>query len=295
MSEAELIKKRYGTIVEGPSGYRLPEAIARQIEQAAKGAPKEFTYRRRAHAASDFKFEAGERADISFVTTDDPDREGEVVLPGGGDWSTWNRVVPWAHDYHSLPVGAGLWIKSQKTEKGAGLIAKTKYPTAPENWKGDWLPDAIVALMRFDPPLATAKSIGFFPLSTRRPSGAELEARPDWSDARIIDKWMGFEYSCCSIPANPSAEMIAVGKAVRSERIQQLIIKSFTRDACGREGKACKVSKAIHAMDLDELLELPNVSWKDLSDVQQKSIKDRITESVRYEMRGVVDRLLGRV
>jgi hypothetical protein len=84
-------------IVEGPKGRPMPEATARAIEALARTLPKDFAYRRIARKSDEFQFDPGERTDVSVITTDALDHDGEVILPGGIDWSGYNRVVTFCH------------------------------------------------------------------------------------------------------------------------------------------------------------------------------------------------------
>ncbi len=199
-------------IVEGPRGYKMTEALARAIEAAQKNAPKgeEFQYRRVAKAADVEELKDGERTDVSVITTDDVDRDRDVVIPGGIDTSQYNGVVPFAHIYDALPVGRCLWIK--KTDNG--LKAKTQYASKPNGWSADWFPDAVLSLMQQG--TCTGKSIGFIPLSYREPSVEEIKARPELGQryVGIIDKCTLLEYSVAPVPANPMAEMVSVSKCV---------------------------------------------------------------------------------
>ena len=214
MTITKTTKETYGNVVSGPMGLEMPESIAAAVDSASKTLPKDFQYRRVAKSPEEFNFQPGERADVSLITTDDPDRDDDVILPEGGDWSQYNRVVPFSHDYKSLPVGTCAWMKHKSTVSGNGVIAKTIYFAKPEGWTEAWMPDAIVHMQRHTPPGLTAKSIGLLPLEYRDPTPQELTVRPEWKNKRIIPKWKGFEYSCCSIPANPSAEMLAVAKSI---------------------------------------------------------------------------------
>src|SRR5437016_3402470 len=112
------------------SGFRMPEATARKIDELSKDLPKDFTYRRVAKSVDSVRVEPGERTDVSVIASNDIDRDGDVILPNVGDWSDYNRVVAWSHDYESLPVGSCWWIKSQ----GDTLIAKTHYAPKPPDW-----------------------------------------------------------------------------------------------------------------------------------------------------------------
>jgi hypothetical protein len=184
-------------------------------------------YRRIARKSDEFTLDTGERTDVSLITTDALDRDGEVVIPSGGDWSTYNRVVTFAHRYDQLPVGSNWWIRP----KGNGLIAKTHYPQKPADW-GDapWLPSAVLHLMQQPVPTCTGKSIGFLPLNVRAASGDETMRNPTWRGATIIDRWIGVEYAVVPVPCNPDAEMQAVAKGIElgliDEKLMQLISES---------------------------------------------------------------------
>ncbi len=223
----EYLKKKYGTVVEGPMGLQMPESIARTIEAAAKGLPKDFTFRRSAKAA-DTTAEADSRTDISIITTDTKDRDDEVLLPGGGEWGEFkkNPIVTFDHNYGELPAGSCLWLKS----KANAIIAKTFYPTKPEDW-GDspWLPSAILHLLQQDPPICSGKSLGFIPTNVRAATSEEKSLHPEWKGAPIIDKWIGLEYAVTPMPCNPDAGTISVAKSVDvDEHVIELVTKSYS-------------------------------------------------------------------
>src|SRR5882724_10187265 len=177
-------------VLHEATGFNLPETLARKIDDLSRSLPKDFTYRRLARKSDEFSLDEGERTDVSFITTDALDRESQVVLPAGGDWSSYNRVVTFAHRYDQLPVGSNWWIRP----RGAGLIAKTHYPQKPADW-GDapWLPSAILHLMRQPVPTCTGKSIGFLPLHMRSATADEIAKRPELRGVEIIDRWVGIE------------------------------------------------------------------------------------------------------
>lgn len=228
MSNAsDLIKKRYGNVVQGPQGFAMPEKMARRIEEASKGLPKDFTYRRHGYNAKQARTDPTDRTEVSVITSDAVDRDHECVIPAGGDWSSYGRVVPWCHKYDELPAGFNQWIKPV----GRTLEAKTQYPEKPADW-GDapWLPSAVWHFINQPVPTLGAKSIGFLPLNVRQATPSEKLARPELDGVPIIDKWMGIEYSCVVIGANPDAELIAVSKALREgaidARLAEVIMKA---------------------------------------------------------------------
>jgi hypothetical protein len=222
--------KRFDNIIEhSQTGFTIPEALARKIDQLSRGLPKELGYRRIARKSDEFTLDTGERTDVSLITTDALDRDGEVVLPAGGDWSTYNRVVTFAHRYDQLPVGSNWWIRP----RGNGLIAKTHYPQKPTDW-GDapWLPSAVLHLMQQPVPTCTGKSIGFLPLNVRAATSDEIARRPELRGVPVIDRWIGVEYAVVPVPCNPDAEMQAVAKGMEmgliDEKLMRLISESHT-------------------------------------------------------------------
>lgn len=225
--------KAFGNIVEhAGTGMKMQEVTARRIEEMAKSSnlPKDFGYRRLAKAASEFTCDPGSRTDISTITTDGVDRDGEVVLPQGGDWSQYNKIVTFAHQYDQLPVGSNWWIKAKVG--GHGLIGKTHYPLKPADW-GDspWIPSAVLHLMQQPVPACTGKSIGFLPLNVRSATPQEKAMRPEWAGAPIIDKWAGVEYAVAPVPCQPDAEMEAVSKGMKDgifdTKLAELVEKSY--------------------------------------------------------------------
>jgi hypothetical protein len=222
----ELLTKKYGNVVEGPQGLRMPETTARAVEAAMKGLPKDFTFRRVGKSA-DTTPDPDSRTDISIITTDARDRDDEVLLPAGGDWAEFkkNPIVTFDHNYDELPAGSCLWMKC----KANSIIAKTMYPTKPEDW-GDspWLPSAVLHLMQQDPPILTGKSVGFIPKSVRTATSEEKSLRPEWKGAPIIDQWIGLEYAVATMPCNPEATMITVAKSADvDDHVVELVTKSF--------------------------------------------------------------------
>ena len=226
---AKTMTAGFGNIVEGPMGLAMPESMARAIEWAARALPKDFTYRRRAYSAKQEDVSSGERSEVSVITTDAVDRDGECVLTTGGNWKEYNRVVPFCHEYKKLPAGFSMWV----TAKGQSTKAKTQYPTAPPDWSGPWLPSAIWHFIT--QPIATMgdKSIGFLPLNVRGATAEEKRMRPDLDSVPIIDKWLALEYSCVLIPCNQEAQLEAVGKSEQqgaitkqfADQVRRLIIE----------------------------------------------------------------------
>lgn len=147
---------------------------------------------------SDTQFEEGERAAVSYITTKDVDRDGEIVEPFGVDLEAYrkNPVVLFGHNYSELPIGKNLWIKSDDR----GLIAKTQYASHEFAQK-------VYEYRKEGMPLA--QSIGFIPIKWEDNTD---KANKSWS--RRYTKWHLLEYSDVPVPANPEAVAIAVSKGL---------------------------------------------------------------------------------
>ena len=213
--------KVYGA-TEGPLGFPMADGVAREVEDLVKGLNSDCKslidaaggIMRMKRNPEKFELLPGERADVSLVTTDSVDRDREVVLPGGGDWKSWQKgggVVTFAHNYSELPVGRGLWMKRVE-EPANGWLAKTRYTPRPETWPDaeGWFPDAVFAFVQDG---IRGKSIGFIPTEAGPPQEKEIADRPELAGASfIIRKWVGMEYAVAPIQSNIDAVTIGVSK-----------------------------------------------------------------------------------
>jgi len=204
-------------LVEGPLGFPMHEASARELDELLKAQPTgpAHEYRRQA-STGEVTTDEDERTDKSFITTDSLDRDGEVVLPSGGNFTEFrkNPVVTFAHRYDELPVGRALWLKRDEQKGRVGILAKTQYAAKPDDW-GDapWQPSAVWAMVQQG--ILKGKSIGFLPLEVRPPTPKDVKARPDWEKAKlVISKWLLLEYAVAPVPSNPDALVQSIGKGL---------------------------------------------------------------------------------
>ena len=222
------LRKLYGDAT-GPLGFPMRSDVARAVEAARKEQSADMRqafstdvngqtvdgYCRIAKAPSAINIDDDARTDVSLVTTASVDRDHEVVLPKGIDWSQFRRnmVVPFAHTYDALPVGRGLWITRQKSDnpKKDGWAAKTQYTRKPPEWGGDWFADAVFWMIQEK--VLLGKSIGFMPLTGSPPTEDDLRRRPEFAGVRwIVEKALILEYSVVPVPSNPDALVTQVGK-----------------------------------------------------------------------------------
>lgn len=212
--------KIYGDC-EGPLGLPMRDGMAKDVAAIIADLPancKELIQdgpMRVVKVAASMDFKDEERADISFITTDAVDRDFEVMLPKGGDFSQFrkNPVVTWAHKYDQLPVGRSLWLKREIKGSIDGWLAKTQYIIRPPDWgSSPWFADAVWHMVRSGS--LPGKSIGFIPLQVRGPEEREIAARPALAGVKfIIAKWLVLEYAVAPVQSNPDAVVVATAKA----------------------------------------------------------------------------------
>jgi hypothetical protein len=127
-----------------------------------------------------------------IISSEAADREGDVVVQSGGDWSGWWKTgapVLWSHDHRGLPIAKGtrLWQSQGRTHATLRWV------------EGDEFADRVKNV--FSQGLLAA-SIGFIPdASAPLPGGGTR-----------YDKWRGIEFSLTPVPANVDA--IAVSRSL---------------------------------------------------------------------------------
>lgn len=225
----------------------MPDRAAQQLERLMKQAAGE--YRKASLVPEAVELVNGERADISLVSTESVDREGDVVLAKGIglDMFQANPVVTFAHAYDQLPVGKAQWVK----KVSGGLRAKTVYATKPDAWSGDWFPDAVFSLVQQG--ILKGKSIGFLPLRLRAPTEQEVRQRPEWKNARgIVEESLLLEYAIAPVPVNQDALVESVSKGLANLAALKLLGIRPQRQAVNRQAKqVATFTKAIADITLD--------------------------------------------
>ncbi len=213
---ASFMKAYFDT--EGPYGLPMKDKQAQALERRLREVPREkaYEFRRLQLGGGLSELQPGERADVSWITEETPDRMGDVVLARGMDDSHFqlNPIVTLNHCYYQPPVGRSLWRRRLREGSRHGVKAKTHYPPRPASWPAsDWLPDLAFELVRAG--LLCGKSIGFFPLQVRLPTAEEIARRPEMKQVRhVIERWLLAEYACCYLPAQPHAVVEAVSRSL---------------------------------------------------------------------------------
>src|SRR5262245_13732823 len=94
---------------EGPLGFPMSTKQAKNLETLLKALPrtKEFEYRKTVLVKTPAEVKAEERSDVSWISTETPDRYGHVVYAKGMNDSQYamNPIVTLNHDYEAPPIG----------------------------------------------------------------------------------------------------------------------------------------------------------------------------------------------
>ena len=212
--------------IEGPFGVPMKDAQAKALEERVRQLPREdaFTLRRFAFERGVSELQPGERADVSWITEETPDRLGDIVLASGMDDSHFqlNPIVTLNHAYDQPPVGRSLWRRKARDGPKHGVKAKTHYPPRPEGWTlQEWPPDLAFEMVKAG--LLRGKSIGFLPLKLRSPTADDVARNRELASVRyLIEEWLLVEYACCYVPMQPNAVVETVSKSVPSAWIELL-------------------------------------------------------------------------
>ncbi len=194
-------------LVEGAFGIKMKEETARSLDSLLKTLPKECrSLKRKSSVPETTELQKGERADVSLVSVESIDREGEVVVAKGValDYFQKNPVVTFAHRYDELPVGKAQWVKAVP----GGIKAKTIYSEATETARAVW--------QMTQEGILKGKSIGFIPTKMRPPSAEEAH----WKNANaVIESSVLLEYAVAPIPVNADALVEAIAKGYADEAI----------------------------------------------------------------------------
>ncbi len=231
--------RTYGD-TEGPLGFPMFSQPARELDALLRTLPTDgiHTYRKQLLPAALHDLQPGERADISWISIQTPDRECDLILAGGMQEQHFrlNPIVTLNHAYTLPPVGLSLWRRQGHMDAQPGILAKTHYPVRPANWsEPSWPPDECFALVQAG--LLRGKSIGFLPLKTRSPTESEVQQQPALAQVRcIIEEWLLLEYACCYLPVQQQAVVEAVSKAMVPP------LGSATWEALGLPGRLPVVS-----------------------------------------------------
>jgi phage head maturation protease len=159
----------------------------------------------------------------SVITTIDPDRSGDIVIPTGmknADDFLLNPVVLWAHQRAQFPpIGVCEWIDIQPRR----IVAETRFARG--------VPFAEDVFRLYEQGILKGWSIGFIPRKARRLPSPDVRTPP----ALRVDEWDLLEYSAVPIPENPGAVTVAINKGLVRDPIFRDWLQGITepRDVLG--------------------------------------------------------------
>jgi len=138
----------------------------------------------------------------SVITTIDPDRSGDIIVPTGlrnVDDFLLNPVVLWAHQRAQFPpIGVCEWIDIQPRR----IVAETRFARG--------VPFAEDVFRLYEQGILRGWSIGFIPRKARRLPVVDIRTPP----ALRVEEWDLLEYSAVPIPENPDAVTVAINKGL---------------------------------------------------------------------------------
>jgi HK97 family phage prohead protease len=153
------------------------------------------------------------------ITSNEVDRDGDVVLPKGLELDEYasNPVFLWAHQFHMPPVGKCVGMTRNGEES---IWADFEFAT-------DEFAERIFKL--YDQKFLNAVSIGFKSLQIGPPDSSLFMTRPDVAQKcqRVIYRAKLLEVSCVPIPSNPDALQVAVTKGLVPESFAKQLAESI--------------------------------------------------------------------
>lgn len=179
----------------------------------------------------------GTMAVRSVISTIDPDRSGDVVVPTGlrnVDEYLMNPVVLWAHNRAGIPpIGMCAWVDVQPTR----VVAETRFAQG--------VPFAEDVFKLYDQKILRGWSIGFIPRrATRRPTSSGTALR--------VEQWDLLEYSAVPIPENPGAVTVALEKGLVRDPLLRDLLEAVPDDRGRRVWRARPVDPFRELIDARE-------------------------------------------
>jgi hypothetical protein len=281
----DILTFHYGP-VEGPLGFPLCDRAASALDTLLKSLPRtpEYEYRHLVTTRAATEVNPGERSDVSWISTESPDRAREVVIAKGMNDSQFqgNPIVTLGHAYSLPPVGKSLWRRRVRDGARVGIKAKTVYPARPESWPAQeaWPSDQVFALIQAG--LLQGKSIGFLPLKVHIPDSKEVQ-KNNWGDrvGLVIDEWLLLEYACVFLPANQDALVESVAKGGLALTDDVLAALGLSKHLFG-DGDGGSQERVIPFTSLEEIHQavLDQIAAIDFEVLAEKTIKETFYKSI---------------
>lgn len=177
----------------------------------------------------------------SVITTVDPDRAGDVVIPTGlrnVEEYLLNPVVLWAHNRTQFPpIGMCEWLDVQPRR----IVAETRFAQG--------LPFAEDIFRLYEQGVLRGWSIGFVPRKAHRRPAVEASAHTPSRGLRV-EEWDLLEYSAVPIPENPAALTLALAKGLVQDEPLRAWLGRLVEDSRWPQGIHCRRLFAPSASDV---------------------------------------------
>jgi len=188
--------------------------------------------------ARTLSIDSGKMRIRSVITTIDPDRAGDVVVPTGlrnAEEYLLNPVVLWAHNRSQFPpIGTCKWLDVQPRR----VVAETRFAQD--------VPFAEDIFRLYEQGVLRGWSIGFVPRKAKRLLAAGRE-----TPGLRVDEWDLLEYSAVPIPENPGALTVALQKGLVRDPDLRRWLGAVPDD---RGGRCVRIGDV-----LDELIHVPEL------------------------------------
>lgn len=215
-----------------------------------------------------------DRTLIVKISTANPDRSNDVVLPNGVVFDNYKRnpVVAFAHNYSGLSIGKTIDI--QKVDDGivaqVEFVPKGVYPLADqlfEMYKGGFM---------------NAWSIGFIP--------KKWSDRPD--GGREFQEWELLEYSAVLVPDNPEALTLLRSKGIDPEPLveesENIKPEEDVKDDKPKDepkGEEKEDEKTVNIKEVDKNVENPQIESIEV-DSKEKTLILHFADKKTLEFKG---------
>lgn len=166
---------------------------------------------KKAYEATIDDADMAKREVVAVISTDAPDREGDILLPKGLRRKNYQGLtVDFNHD-KSLPIGTCRWVKAETKR----VLAKYRVSDATDLAKDvfNLLADGT---LRFHSVDGCGHAAG-------APTAEELRLNKAWQGAkRIVRDWELYNFAVCTVPVNPEAETLLVQKGLSPQTLTLL-------------------------------------------------------------------------
>src|SRR5260370_28728230 len=129
-----ILTQHYGPAA-GPLGFPLLDKQAFALEAILKALPRDevYAYRKALVEPASIDLMAGDRSDVSWISTENPDRMNEVVRARGMNDGQFrlNTLVTLNHAYWAPPADNSLGRRVLSNSDLKGVKAKSYYPPQP--------------------------------------------------------------------------------------------------------------------------------------------------------------------